>query len=120
MSVKKFSKNDNGFVCQCCGFNVNPLGYTSRDHCPKCLTSLHVDINPGDRANFCKGLMVPVDVKMNSKGYVIQYKCSKCGELHNNKAADDDDFETILTVMNKTYNINNFKKKFNEKETLSL
>ena len=52
--------------------------------------------------------MVPVDVKMNSKGYVIQYKCSKCGELHNNKAADDDDFETILTIMNKTYNINNF------------
>lgn len=110
MGLKRFSKNDNGFKCECCGFEVPPLGYTSRDHCPKCLTSLHVDVNPGDRANSCKGLMIPVDVSMKAKGYVIQYKCSKCNELHNNKSADDDNFMTILTVMNKTYNLNKFKK----------
>lgn len=109
MSTKKFAKNDNGFVCQCCGSEVNPLGYTSRDHCPNCLTSIHIDINPGDRANECKGLMIPIGIKTNSKGYVIQYKCSKCNQLHNNKTANDDDFETILKVMNGTYNVNNYK-----------
>lgn len=109
MEIKKFSKNDNSFICACCGKAVSPLGYTSRDHCPKCLTSLHVDINPGDRENPCKGLMIPIDILTSSKGYIIQYKCSKCNQTHNNKTADDDSFKTILTVMNKTYNVNNFK-----------
>ena len=111
MENKKFLKNDNGFVCECCGKLVNPLGYTSRDHCPKCLTSIHIDINPGDRANTCKGLMIPIDIKTNAKGNVIEYKCSKCGTLHNNKCAEDDSFKTILTVMNKTYNVEKFKNK---------
>ena len=102
--LSKFTKNDNGFICCNCGFEVKPLGYTSRDHCPKCLVSLHVDINPGDRANECKGMLVPIGIEQHhKKGIVINYKCSKCGELHNNKAASDDDFETILSVSNKTY-----------------
>lgn len=107
----KFIKNDNSFVCELCGAKVEKLGYTSRDHCPVCLTSKHVDIFPGDRQNECQGLMKPVDIKMSSKGYVIQYKCTKCGELHNNKTSNDDNFGTILSVMNKTYNLNKFKKK---------
>ena len=110
MSTKRFSKNDAGFECQCCGKQVSPLGYTSRDHCPRCLTSIHVDINPGDRENDCRGLMIPVGIKTNAKGYVIEYKCSKCGQLHNNKTAEDDKFETILKVMNKTYDIDMFRK----------
>ena len=104
MQNKKFSKNDNEFICVCCGNLVKPLGYTSRDHCNKCLCSIHVDINPGDRANQCKGILKPIDVSINSKkGYVINYQCTKCGKLHNNKSADDDSFKTILSVMNKTY-----------------
>ena len=101
--MKQFSKNDSGFICANCGKEVEPLGYTSRDHCPYCLCSIHVDINPGDRQNSCKGLMVPKFVEIKSKGYVINYECSKCGENHNNKSAEDDNFETILSVMNKTY-----------------
>ena len=50
MEQKRFTKNDNGFICAHCGKEVEPLGYTSRNHCPFCLWSLHVDINPGDRA----------------------------------------------------------------------
>ena len=108
MQNKKFAKNDEGFVCQNCGFKVQPLGYTSRDHCPNCLVSIHIDVNPGDRANTCKGLLIPVGVETNKKGYVINYKCEKCGQLHNNKKADDDDFDTLLKVMNHTYNKNDF------------
>jgi DNA-directed RNA polymerase subunit RPC12/RpoP len=111
MDNKKFSKNDEGFICKCCGKKVEQLNYTSRDHCPYCLTSLHIDINPGDRQNNCLGTLIPISVNYtNQKGYVITYKCEKCGKLHNNKSAKDDDLNTILSVMNGTYNINNYKK----------
>ncbi len=51
MEERHFVKNDQGFVCAHCGQTVEPLGYTSRNHCPHCLYSLHVDIHPGDRQN---------------------------------------------------------------------
>ncbi len=108
---RKFTKNDNGFVCANCDTLVEPLGYTSRDHCPNCLVSIHIDHNPGDRANDCKGLLIPISVSYNNnKGYVITYKCQKCGQLHNNKMAEDDNFDTLLKVMNGTYNYENYKK----------
>ena len=92
-------KNDNGFVCRNCGRQVDPLGYTSRDHCPFCLHSIHVDIVPGDRANECLGTLVPQLVEpSNKKGYIITYKCDKCGEIKRNKSADDDDFEVMLNI----------------------
>lgn len=111
MGIKKFSKNDNGFVCENCGFIVEKLGYTSRDHCPNCLVSKHIDINPGDRQNTCKGLLIPVSIKLQKEGYQIEYQCAKCGEHHNNKSAIDDSFETILKVMNKTYKHTQYKGK---------
>ncbi|MBR4999287.1 MAG: RNHCP domain-containing protein, partial [Clostridia bacterium] len=58
--MKTFEKNDNNFLCRVCGHNVPTLKYSSRDHCTKCLCSIHVDINPGDRANSCLGTLVPV------------------------------------------------------------
>ena len=88
METKRFTKNDNGFICANCSFEVMPLGRTSRNHCPRCLCSLHVDILPGDRANTCGGILRPVRVFPDpKKGYVIHYKCDKCGEEGNNKAA---------------------------------
>lgn len=108
--MKTFEKNDNEFVCRVCGKLVPTLKYSSRDHCSKCLCSIHVDINPGDRANTCLGTLIPIDIETNSKkGYIIKYKCQKCGMEHNNKTADDDSFKTILTIMNKTYNFKNFQ-----------
>ena len=88
METKLFAKNDSGFICAHCGKEVEPLGYTSRNHCPYCLWSLHVDINPGDRANECGGQMEPIAAKPDAKaGFVILHRCTKCGELHPNKAA---------------------------------
>ena len=78
METKRFSKNDDGFVCVNCGFEVEPLGKTSRNHCPRCLCSLHVDVLPGDRANPCGGILRPVRTFPDSKkGFVINYKCDK-------------------------------------------
>ncbi len=94
METKKFKKNDDGFVCENCGFEVKPLGYSSRNHCPKCLCSKHVDIMPGDRANECGGLMVPIGVEISSKkGYVIIHKCTKCGQITKCKAANEADVQ---------------------------
>ena len=92
-------KNDNSFTCLNCGKQVDKLKYTSRNHCPHCLHSLHVDIVPGDRANICKGIMSPISIENNAKkGYVIVHKCQKCGEIKRNKSAEDDDFDEVLRV----------------------
>ena len=100
-------KNDSGFVCVNCGKQVEKLGVTSRNHCPYCLHSLHVDIVPGDRANTCKGLLRPIAIETNAKkGYVIVFKCDKCGAITRNKSADDDDFEKLLEVAkNNSFNL---------------
>lgn len=90
MEVKRFTKNDGGFVCAHCGREVLPLGVSSRNHCPFCLWSLHVDVNPGDRANPCRGQMEPVGAVTDPrKGYIILHRCTKCGEIHRNKAAHE-------------------------------
>jgi len=80
------------FTCVECGTEVLPLaagGY--RNHCPACLCSLHVDVNPGDRANDCGGVMEPVGAELTGKkGWVIVHRCRRCGEVRRNKAALDD------------------------------
>ena len=99
MENKRFSKNDSGFICERCGREVEQLGYTSRNHCPYCLHSKHLDINPGDRASECRGLLVPVHVELSAKkGYVIVHKCERCGEIHKNKAATDDNISLIIKL----------------------
>ena len=101
--MKQFTKRDEEFICENCGKKVSKLGYTSRDHCPYCLYSKHVDIMPGDRKEDCKGLLKPIRVELDSKkGYVIIYKCEKCNAIRKNKAAEDDNKELLiqLTVCN--------------------
>lgn len=107
MEVKRFRKNDDSFICANCGFFVEPLGYSSRNHCPKCLWSLHVDNNPGDRANECRGKMEPIKVETDpKKGYVIVHRCTKCGEIKRNRAANEaksqpDNIELLIELTSK-------------------
>ena len=96
--MKKFSKNDDEFICENCGKQVSKLNYTSRDHCPYCLYSKHVDINPGDRKNTCLGLLKPIDIEKFKDTYKIIYKCEKCKEIHKNIIANDDDYNEILNI----------------------
>lgn len=88
METKKFTKNDSGFICGHCGKEVEPLGYTSRNHCPFCLWSRHLDESPGDRLSECRGLMEPISAEPDpKKGYVITHRCISCGAIRRNKAA---------------------------------
>lgn len=100
----RFTKIDEEFICHNCGTKVEKLGYTCRDHCPSCLHSKHVDVNPGDRAETCKGILEPVSVQINpKKGYVIIFKCKKCGAIRKNKAAEDDNMNLIIELSSKQY-----------------
>ena len=95
-----FVKNDNEFICVNCNQKVEKLKYTSRDHCNHCLYSIHVDITPGDRANDCKGILVPINViETSKKGKVIIYRCSKCNKEIRNVVAKDDNQEAIYKVV---------------------
>lgn len=97
-----FVKNDESFICKNCGKKVEKLIYTSRDHCNYCLHSIHIDIEPGDRLNDCKGLLVPVNViDTAKKGKVIIYRCSKCGNEIKNIVANDDNEKEIFNVIKK-------------------
>ena len=99
METKRFTKNDSGFVCAACGREVPPLGYTSRNHCPYCLSSLHVDVNPGDRAADCGGILDPIRTEPDpKKGFVVIHRCRRCGELRRNKAASDDDRDLLIRL----------------------
>ena len=100
----RFTKIDEEFICHHCGKKVEKLGYTCRNHCPECLYSKHVDINPGDRAEECQGILKPVGIEIDSKkGYVIIFKCEKCSAIRKNKAADDDNMELIIELSAKQY-----------------
>ncbi|MFH1225675.1 MAG: RNHCP domain-containing protein, partial [bacterium] len=60
--------------------------------------SRHCDVNPGDRACSCLGLMEPMGVEIVSGEYAIYYQCAKCGFKHRVKSAKDDNFEEIIKL----------------------
>ena len=99
MEVKRFTKNDSGFTCIHCGRKVEPLGYTSRNHCPYCLWSVHIDINPGDRACERGGGLRPIGADTDPKrGFIVIHKCERCGAVKRNKAAEDDDRDLLISL----------------------
>ena len=67
-----FKRKIEDFVCGNCGENIKGDGYTN--HCPKCLWSKHVDINPGDRASDCGGLMEPSKMEAKGGDYDLTHK----------------------------------------------
>ena len=96
--MKKFNMIDEEFICLNCGNKVSKLNVTARDHCNNCLYSLHVDINPGDRKNPCKGLLEPIGIEKYRDTYKIIYKCTRCGMLHKNIMATDDNMDKIIEL----------------------
>ena len=96
--MKTFNMINENFICENCGENVSKSNYTARDHCPNCLYSKHLDINPGDRLNECKGLMIPIGIEKFKNTFKIIYKCSKCNKIHKNVALRDDNMDLIIKL----------------------
>ena len=93
---RKFQRLIENFTCEKCGESVSGDGYTN--HCPVCLWSKHVDINPGDRAAECLGLMEPVGVEKKKGEYRILHRCVICSHEKWNRAMSEDCFEVILQI----------------------
>jgi rubrerythrin len=92
--MKRFIKKPEDFVCDNCGLSVVGNGYTN--HCPSCLFSKHVDMNPGDRQEICKGIMKPVSYEKKGETLTIVHRCKECGHVKKNKACEHDDIEALL------------------------
>lgn len=92
-----FRRQIEDFVCTFCGTKVSGDGYTN--HCPVCLWSLHVDIDPGDRASSCLGQMEPISLEQKQDQFIITHKCVKCGHIKPNKASKEDRVEEYLDNM---------------------
>ncbi|MGD0977057.1 MAG: RNHCP domain-containing protein [Minisyncoccia bacterium] len=94
--TKKFQRTIEEFTRGKCVFTVLGNGYTN--HCPQCLWSKHVDINPSDRQAICQGFMEPVGIELKSGEYTILHRCVSCGFEKRNKTSKDDNFDVILRL----------------------
>ncbi len=92
----RFHRRKEDFECANCGTLIRGNGYTN--HCPRCLWSKHVDINPGDRASECGGMMEPVGVAAKGGEYILHHQCVECGFERNQRAAKEDDFSEIIRI----------------------
>lgn len=100
MTTALFTRRTEDFDCDVCHTHVNGNGYTN--HCPTCLFSKHVDINPGDRASSCCGLMRPIGLDTKNGQQYIIHQCEKCGFVRRNKVSSQDDFKAIMALSNGT------------------
>lgn len=97
MQSPKFSRKIEDFACQHCGAKVKGDGFTN--HCPKCLYSRHVDVNPGDRAGQCRGLMAPIAAEMEHGEKILVHRCEKCRAIKRNKVSEEDDLKKLIELM---------------------
>ncbi|MGC8538113.1 MAG: RNHCP domain-containing protein [Candidatus Micrarchaeia archaeon] len=95
--MRDFIKRKEDFECEICHAEVKGNGYT--DHCPVCLFSKHVDVNPGDRMSGCGGMMEPVHAVYERTYIMITYKCMKCGAIKQVKAAAEDNQSKLESLL---------------------
>ena len=72
----------DAFTCKVCGRLCTPenAGSQHRNHCPNCLSSLHVDVEPGDGE------------------WAVIHRCRRCGALHSNRTAADDNPMKLMSI----------------------
>ncbi len=91
-------RRNDAFCCVHCGAEVPAAAGTARNHCPRCLRSLHVDVIPGDRMDTCRGLLDPVAVVLRGGDEVLVHRCRRCGEERVVRVLDDDDRAALEAV----------------------
>ncbi len=74
-------------------------GTENRNHCPKCLCSVHLDNVPGDRAADCGSVMDAVAVWVRKNGeWALIHRCRRCGALSSNRIAADDSPMKLMSI----------------------
>lgn len=97
---KNHACNDS-FTCKVCARLMTPehAGTGHRNHCSNCLSSLHVDEEPGDRASDCGGIMEPVAVwTRKGEEWAIIHRCRRCGTFSSNRIAADDNPMKLMSI----------------------
>lgn len=95
------SKSAGCFICANCGKPIpcEGAGSRHRNHCPHCLSSLHLDNIPGDRASECGGIMDPIGVWVRKDGeWAVIHRCRSCGHLSSNRIAADDNPLKLMSI----------------------
>ena len=104
IKVKGYYKDHachESFTCAVCGKKVVPenAGTDHRNHCPNCLSSIHVDNEPGDRESECGGVMEPIAVWVKNNGeWTLIHRCKACGKLSPNRVAADDNPMKLMSI----------------------
>jgi len=82
---------NEAFECAHCSFAVPPApGTAVRNHCPRCLRSVHLDANvPGDRNSDCGGIMDPENANLTEGNFRVTHRCRRCGFTRRNRLATD-------------------------------
>lgn len=91
-----FYRTIEDFTCGNCGYEVSGNGYTN--HCPQCLWSRHVDIDPGDRSNECRGMMEPIGAYARGVDFRLVHQCQRCGQ-HARITVRDGDSQAVVTEL---------------------
>ena len=98
---KKFQRKIENFTCKNCKEKNIGTGYTN--HCKKCLWSKHVDVNPGDRAEKCGGMMEPIGIDFKNGEFIIAHRCLKCKKERKNTLGEKDNFDVAISIAKKYY-----------------
>ncbi len=93
-----FIRRVEDFMCEHCGAWVKGTGYTN--HCPRCLWSKHVDVDPGDRRAPCNAMMEPIRIEGTTPHYVVVHHCVACGFERRNRIDTDDNPDAIISIIN--------------------
>ena len=91
----------DSFTCKVCGRPVVSAGAGTdhRNHCPNCLSSLHLDIEPGDRESDCGGIMDPIAAWTRKTGeWPITHRFRQCGKLTATRIAADDNPMKLMSI----------------------
>jgi hypothetical protein len=102
--AKGYYKNNpcsESFKCKHCGRDVYPggAGSSHRNHCPNCLTSQHLDTEPGDRMADCGGAMEAIGVWVRKNGeWAVIHRCKICGHISSNRIAADDNPLRLMSI----------------------
>ncbi|TGM48434.1 RNHCP domain-containing protein [Leptospira biflexa] len=96
----RYRSDTEEFRCVECKQMVFPPGYGTdqRNHCPNCLTSLHLDNTPGDRKATCGSKMEAISIWVRKGEWVILHRCKGCGVIHANRIGPDDNEALLLSL----------------------
>jgi len=92
---------NDSFTCKVCDRLVVPDGAASnhRNHCPYCLSSQHLDNEPGGREADCGGVMEAIGIWVRKGGeWAIIHRCRICGHLSSNRSAADDNSLKLMSL----------------------